>query len=63
MVALFGLDDKAAYSEKKREFVYGDKAPVFLWQFPGGLIKIEREEDTHRPSLTFVLAVQQEPGD
>lgn len=63
IIALFGLDDMAAYPEKKREFVYGDNAPVFMWHFAGGLIKLEREEDTHRPSLTFVLAIGQEPGD
>lgn len=63
IIALLGLDDMTAYPDKKREFVYGDKAPMFLWQFPGGLIKLEREEDTHRPSLTFVLAFGQESGD
>lgn len=63
IIALFGLDDMAAYPDKKREFVYGDKAPMFLWHFAGGLIKLEREEDTHRPSLTFVLAIGQESGD
>lgn len=52
---LFGYEDNQDHSDKKQEFVYGDKEVVFIWNFEGGIIKLEKDVETHRPMLTYIV--------
>jgi len=52
----FGYDDQQELESKKKEFVYGDKEVNFDWTFEGGLIRLEKEEDTKRPILSYILS-------
>jgi hypothetical protein len=55
----FGYENNQEHLDKKYEFVYGEKEIVFLWSFEGGIIKLEKDNDTRRPLLTYIiLAIQ-----
>ncbi|MCA0335242.1 MAG: hypothetical protein LCH44_14995 [Bacteroidetes bacterium] len=51
----FGYDNNQEHLDKKQEFVYGDKEVAFIWNFEGGLIKLEKDVETHRPLLTYII--------
>jgi len=59
----FGYDNQQELESKKKEFVYGDKEVTFDWTFEGGLIRLEKEEDTRRPILNFILSTKKEKSD
>jgi len=56
----FGYDDKKDLELKKKEFVYGNKEIIFKWNFDGGFILLEKEEDTKRPVLNYIISKKQE---
>lgn len=56
----FGYDDKLELETRKREFVYEDKNTIFEWNFDGGMIRLEKEEDTKRPTLIYVISTKKE---
>lgn len=51
----FGFDNNQEHLDKKQEFVYGDNEVAFIWNFEGGLIKLENDAETHRPLLTYII--------
>jgi len=59
----FGYDNQEELESKKKEFVYGDKVVTFDWTFEGGLIRLEKEEDTKRPILNYILLTRKEKSD
>jgi len=56
---LFGYEDIQDLSDKRQEFVYGDKEVVFMWNFEGGIIKLEKDVETHRPILTYIVLISE----
>ncbi len=54
----FGYENKEELETKKNEFVYEDKGALFDWSFEGGLIRMENEEDTKRPILSYILSAK-----
>ncbi|WP_228853064.1 hypothetical protein [Aegicerativicinus sediminis] len=54
----FGYDNQQELESKKKEFVYGDKKVAFNWTFDGGLIILEKEEDTKRPVLNYIISTR-----
>ncbi|PCE64146.1 hypothetical protein [Sediminicola luteus] len=56
----FGYDDLQELKIKKKEFVYEDKDITFEWIFEGGFIRLEKEENTRRPILNYVLSIKKE---
>jgi hypothetical protein len=59
----FGYDNQDELKSKKKEFVYGDKEVTFDWSFEGGLIRLEKEEDTKRPILNYIISTRKEKRD
>ena len=55
-----GYDNQEELESKKKEFVYGDKEITFDWTFEGGLIRLEKEEDTQRPILNYIISTRKE---
>lgn len=51
----FGYENKEELKIMKNEFVYEDKGTKFDWSFEGGLIRLENEEDTKRPTLSYII--------
>lgn len=56
----FGYDDLKELKSKKKEFIYGDNEMTFEWTFEGGLIRLEREENTKRPILNYIISTKNE---
>ena len=56
--SFFGYDDEKELAEKKKEFTFGDKELDFQWNFNGGLIKLEKDNDTKRPLLTYIFTTE-----
>jgi hypothetical protein len=56
----FGYDDKLELETRKKEFVYENKNTTFEWNFDGGMIRIEKDEDTNRPILIYVISTRKE---
>lgn len=56
----FGYDDKFELEARKKEFVYENKNTTFEWNFDGGMIRLEKEEDTKRPTLIYVISTRKE---
>lgn len=54
----FGYKNKEELESKKNEFVYEDKETIFDWSFEGGLIRLENEEDTKRPTLSYIISTK-----
>jgi hypothetical protein len=52
---LFGYEDKEELILKKKEFVYEDKDTEFHWYFEGGMIILDKDLDTRRPNLTYLI--------
>jgi hypothetical protein len=52
---LFGYEDKQELISRKQEFIYEDKDTQFIWHFEGGMIILEKDSDTKRPNLTYLL--------
>ena len=55
--SFFGCEDKDKLDQMKTEFVYGDKPVKFSWQFDGGVIKLEKDEETKRPVLIYAIKI------
>jgi len=55
----FGYENMEELEIKKNEFVYEDKETKFDWSFEGGLIRIENEEDTKRPTMSYIISTKQ----
>lgn len=60
VVSVFGYDDMEKLEEIKKEMVYGDKESEIVWSFNKGAIKLEKDEDTKRPILTYFFALNNE---
>ncbi len=58
----FGYKDKIELEQKKKEFVYGEASIEFLWRFSGGIIKLEKDEETKRPVLVYVIKISDKNG-
>jgi hypothetical protein len=56
----FGYDDIKELELKKKEFVYGDKEVTFDWNFEGGIIRLQKEDDTQRPILNYIVSTKRE---
>lgn len=52
----FGYEDHKELESKKKEFVYGDSEVTFDWTFEGGLIRLEKEVETKRPILNYLIS-------
>ncbi|WP_025741082.1 hypothetical protein [Aquimarina pacifica] len=59
----FGYNNQDELKSKQKEFVYGDKEVSFDWTFEGGLIRLEKEEDTKRPILNYIISTRKEKSD
>ncbi|MFK7799920.1 MAG: hypothetical protein AB8E82_20875 [Aureispira sp.] len=59
IVERFGYDDREGLKYIKEDFVYGDKQVDISWAFDGGVIKLEKDEDTKRPILSYFIALNQ----
>lgn len=55
----FGYEDNQEHIIKKQEFVYGDKEVSFLWNFDDGIIKLEKDSETRRPLLTYIVLISE----
>ncbi len=51
----FGYEDNEEFKIKKNEFVYGDNAVVFMWNYESGIIKLEKDNESRRPELTYIV--------
>lgn len=51
----FGYEDKNELAIKKNEFVHEDKKTVFEWVFKGGVIRLNKEQETKRPVLSYIF--------
>ncbi|HAK78729.1 MAG TPA: hypothetical protein DCM71_17925 [Runella sp.] len=60
VVSVFGYEDMEKLEEKKREMVYGDKESEIVWSFNKGGIKLEKDEDSKRPILTYFFVLNNE---
>jgi len=49
----FGSNNDEDFAEKKREFVYGENKVEFFWKLDGVFIKLQKDEETLRPILTY----------
>ena len=58
----FGYDDKIELKKRKTEFVYEDMETTFIWNFNGGMIKLENEEETRRPVLNYIMSTKKNSG-
>lgn len=58
IVKLFGFDDKEELAQKKQDFVYSDKHVEFVWSFKGGLIRLDKSEDSSRPELSYIISTR-----
>jgi hypothetical protein len=54
----FGHYSEEEIEIKKKEFAYGDRTVELSWQFNGGLIKLEKDEETKRPILLYLVKVE-----
>lgn len=54
----FGYENKEELAIKKNEFVYDNKGTMFDWSFEGGLIRLENEEHTKRPTLSYIISTK-----
>lgn len=54
----FGYENKEELTIKKNEFVYKNKGTMFDWSFEGGLIRLENEEHTKRPTLSYIISTK-----
>ena len=59
----FGYDNMKELESKKKEFVYGENKVTFDWTFEGGLIRLEREKNTKRPILNYIISTKKEKSD
>jgi hypothetical protein len=55
----FGYDNMSELELKKKKFVYGDEEVTFDWSFEGGMIRLEKEEDTKRPILNYIISTKE----
>jgi len=60
ITAYFGYDNIDELKAKKHELVYaeGDNDNAIDWVFEGGMIRLEREEDTKRPILNYIISTK-----
>lgn len=58
MTEFFGYEDKIELERRKKEFVYENKNTTFDWSFDGGIIRLENEEDTRRPILSYIISTK-----
>jgi hypothetical protein len=59
VTAFFGFDDQEELQRRKQELVYGkDFNAKFLWDFQGGKIILEKDTDTQRPILSYVISTK-----
>ncbi len=55
----FGYDNNQEHLDKRQEFVYGNREVAFIWNFEGGLIRLEKDLETHRPLLTYIVLTKE----
>lgn len=55
----FGITNEEEFLEKKKEFIYGDKEINFTWRFDNSVVTLEKDIETYRPVLTYVVALSQ----
>ena len=51
----FGYTDSKELEQKLNEFVYTENEITFDWSFNGGMIRLEREEETKNPILKYFI--------
>jgi hypothetical protein len=54
----FGYNNKDELEIKKRDFIYENKLIYFDWNFEGGMIRLEKEEETKRPFLHYIISTK-----
>ena len=54
----FGYENKEELKSEKYEFIHEDTKTIFDWNFEGGLIRLENEEDTKRPILSYIISTK-----
>lgn len=63
IVETFGGYEKHDIEELKRKFVYEDENNiVFEWRFEDGIIRLQKEEDTRRPILNYIIYINKKTG-
>lgn len=56
----FGIEDENEFESKKEAFVYKNEDVEFVWRFENGIIKLEKDEDTNRPLLVYIVVASNE---
>lgn len=59
IIEAFGGYEKHDFEELKRKFVYEDENVVFEWRFEDGIIRLQKEEDTKRPVLNYIIYINE----
>jgi len=60
IVEVFGYDDYEELNKIKKILVYGDKEAEIVWSLNRGAIKIEKDEYTDRPILSYFFTLNEE---
>lgn len=59
IVEAFGGYEEHDIEELKRKFVFENENVVFEWSFDDGLIRLQKEEDTKRPILNYIIYINE----
>jgi len=59
ITTFFGYDDKEVLDKKKKEFVYENIDTQFIWNFKGGQIRLEKDSETRRPTLSYLISTKE----
>lgn len=54
----FGYANKEERDLKKKQFVYESEDVAFEWSFEGGLIRLAKDEENHRPILNYIISTK-----
>ncbi|MBA4849679.1 hypothetical protein [Emticicia sp. BO119] len=55
----FGYENEEDLTLKIKKFVYSDEKVDFIWKFEAGFVKLERDEETKRPILVYIVSSKQ----
>ena len=61
VVRQFGFLEFKELEKKKKEFVHEVTETDFVWNFKGGQTRLEKDPDSMRPTLTFLVTFNKEP--
>lgn len=55
----FGYESQEEFEAEKKEFVNGEENVSIRWSFDGGLILLEKEEESMRPILHYIVSTKE----